>query len=180
MDLDAWRTRLLEERRAKDAFCRTDPDSPLPAEARAGFPGLAYFPPDPRLRFELPLLPAPPRRLRIPRTGGDEASYVRVGTFTVRLADSAATLAAYEGDGYAHGELFVPFRDATSAKETYGAGRYLEALPLRGGRYRLDFNRAYHPYCAYDDRFTCPLPPQENWLSQPVRAGERLDPASAG
>ena len=78
--------------------------------------------------------------------------------------------------------MFVPFRDGTSGQETYGAGRYLDAPLARtpqGLRVSLDFNLAYHPYCAYADGWTCPLPPRENWLPEPVRAGERL-PAEEG
>ena len=69
-------------------------------------------------------------------------------------------------------EVFVPFRDATSGPETYGAGRYLEG-ELHANTVRLDFNLAYHPYCALADGWSCPVPPRENWLAVPVRAGER-------
>lgn len=73
---------------------------------------------------------------------------------------------------------FIPFRDETSGTETYVAGRYVDA-PLQGGLLRVDFNRAYHPYCAYDDGWTCPLPPGQNRIRAAVRAGEKLS-ASAG
>jgi uncharacterized protein len=76
-------------------------------------------------------------------------------------------------EGKDHG-LFVPFRDATSGKETYGAGRYLDLEPREDDLYELDFNRAYHPYCAYDDAWSCTLPPPENRLPVRVEAGERL------
>ena len=69
---------------------------------------------------------------------------------------------------------FLPFRDATSGPETYGAGRYLDAEITSDGRVLLDFNRAYFPYCAYGEGWTCPLPPAENWLRAAVRAGERF------
>jgi hypothetical protein len=71
-------------------------------------------------------------------------------------------------------ELFLPFRDATSGKETYGAGRYLEVEPPNAdGRVVVDFNDAYNPYCAYNASWSCPIPPGENWLAVPIRAGER-------
>ena len=76
----------------------------------------------------------------------------------------------------ATGELFVPFRDATSGGETYGGGRYLDLPVAPLGRYALDFNRAYHPYCVYSDAYSCPLPPAENTMALAVRAGERLRP----
>ncbi|MBT8206662.1 MAG: DUF1684 domain-containing protein, partial [Acidimicrobiia bacterium] len=77
-------------------------------------------------------------------------------------------------DTGAHG-YFVPFRDATSGKESYGAGRYLDVHPNEDGTVTLDFNYAYNPYCAYDEAFSCPLPPIENWLEVPIAAGETYE-----
>ena len=80
------------------------------------------------------------------------------------------------------GGVFIPFRDGTSGSETYGAGRYLldtvkgADLGGTGDRLVLDFNYAYHPSCAYDPRWSCPLAPRANWLTVPVRVGERLPP----
>ncbi len=73
--------------------------------------------------------------------------------------------------------LFVPFLDETSGRETYGAGRYLDIEPEEDGTYSLDFNLAYHPSCAYDVRFSCPLTPAENRLDLRIEAGERLPSA---
>jgi uncharacterized protein (DUF1684 family) len=76
-------------------------------------------------------------------------------------------------------ELFLPFRDATSGRETYGAGRYLEVDPPDAdGRVVVDFNLAYNPYCAYNPDWSCPIPPGENWLDVPIRAGERTFPGA--
>ena len=72
-----------------------------------------------------------------------------------------------------HPGYFVPYRDATSGDETYGAGRYLDIDPNPDGTVTIDFNLAYNPLCAYSDAFSCPLPPVENWLAVPIRAGER-------
>ena len=73
--------------------------------------------------------------------------------------------------------LFIPFRDATSGQETYGAGRYLDLDSARNrtadGKWILDLNRAYNPWCVYSENYTCPFVPQENWLAVPVRAGEK-------
>jgi hypothetical protein len=86
------------------------------------------------------------------------------------------TIQAYKADPD-DDRLWVPFRDATSGEETYGAGRYLdlEADTHRtdDGRWILDFNEAYNPTCAYSDRYECPLPPTENWLDVRIEAGER-------
>jgi len=99
---------------------------------------------------------------------GSTSRLHRLGTVRFDLAGERLSLVAYEqGD-----ELFIPFRDGTSGKETYGAGRYVEAEAQGGGRFALDFNRAYNPYCAYSDAWRCPLPPAENWVTVPIRAGE--------
>jgi len=70
--------------------------------------------------------------------------------------------------------LFVPFRDSTSGRETYGAGRYIDLDENASGIYELDFNRAYNPYCAYGEGYSCPIPPEENRLAIPIRAGEKI------
>jgi uncharacterized protein len=72
------------------------------------------------------------------------------------------------------GKLFLAFGDATSAKETYGAGRYLDITKTPGATtIILDFNKAYNPYCAYNETYSCPLPPPENLLNVAIRAGEK-------
>src|SRR4030042_54433 len=71
---------------------------------------------------------------------------------------------------------FLPFVDNLASKETYPAGRYLEPEPLGNDRFRVDFNLAYNPYCAYNDLWSCPLTPFENRLKVPIRAGEKLFP----
>ncbi len=88
-----------------------------------------------------------------------------------RVDGAEAALTVYRD--LEQGALFVPFRDATSGMESYGAGRYLEPEPAPGGRLHVDFNYAYNPYCAYNDAWSCPLPPAENTLRVPIRAGER-------
>lgn len=174
VDDEAWAAKIVRARQQKDEWFRASPDSPLPEEAQGGFEGLPYYDPDPAYRFVLDLEPAAePETLSIPRTGGDDVPYTRVGTFTFEAPDGPGTLAAYRTDAGGD-DLFLMFRDATSGHETYGAGRYLEAKPLKSGRWYVDFNRAYHPFCVHNEAFTCPLPPPENWLQIPVPAGERL------
>ena len=102
---------------------------------------------------------------------GDEQSYYRLGTVEFEVEGQPARLAVYKSAQ--HDELFLPFRDATSGKETYGAGRYLEPVESSDGKLLVDFNLAYNPYCAYSEHYSCPLPPLENWLKVPIRAGEK-------
>ncbi|WP_020604359.1 DUF1684 domain-containing protein [Spirosoma spitsbergense] len=71
--------------------------------------------------------------------------------------------------------LFLPFKDATSGKETYGGGRYIDFRTgdIKDGKVTLDFNRAYNPYCAYQEGYSCPIPPRNNMLSVAIEAGEK-------
>ncbi len=77
------------------------------------------------------------------------------------------------------GHLFLPFTDSTSGTDTYGTGRYLDPVLLEDGRVSVDLNYAYNPYCAYNDHWSCPIPPAENHLSVPIRAGEKTFPGVA-
>jgi uncharacterized protein (DUF1684 family) len=162
---------LEEYRHEKDAFFKEDPHSPLNDDQRESFDGLAYYPEDPSLVIEGDLdTDVAVDEVHMTTSTGDDQVYTRAGKlhFEVDGAPTEVTLYASRDDP----ELFLPFRDATSGKETYGAGRYVEAEPLGDGRFELDFNRAYNPYCAYNDAWRCPLPPRENWLAVPIRAGE--------
>jgi uncharacterized protein (DUF1684 family) len=150
-------------RAAKDTLYRTHPQSPIRAADRPSFQGLAYWPWDPSMRVVAQFVPS----AAVGEAAGDQVTFQR--------------LAALWISGYAGG-LFVPFRDATCGTETYGAGRYvLDTIKsadlgsnLAEGTVILDFNYAYHPSCAYDPRWVCPLAPPENRLAIPIRAGERL------
>ena len=97
------------------------------------------------------------------------------GIFSFELGGEPRRLTAYELEGaHADGRLFLPFLDATSGSETYGAGRYLDLEPDDDGTYAIDFNQAYHPSCVYAPQFSCPLTPAENRLPVRIEAGERL------
>ena len=158
------------DRVEKDRFFRTSPYSPI--EDRANFTELNYYPPDPALRLELTLQEAEQvEELTIQTSTDDQQTYYRIGTVEFEIGGEAATLAIYKSPH--HDDLFLPFRDATSGQETYGAGRYLEPAELGDGQLLVDFNLAYNPYCAYSEQYSCPLPPLENWLKVPIRAGEK-------
>ena len=176
--------RLLGFRAAKDRLFATHPSSPLPQAARRDFRGLAYWRHDSALAISARLEPdpeAPP--LDVPRSGaGPAMAYARIGWVSFSVEGTPTRLAVYWLNEYAGG-IFVPFRDATSGTETYGGGRYLwdsakgADLGSDGDEMVIDFNYAYHPSCVYDPIWSCPLAPQENWLTVPIRAGERLAPA---
>lgn len=163
---------LDEYRAAKDEFFRTDDGSPIPPRERPSFTGLAYYPEAPALVFEVEPVPFDAIETVIMDTSdGMQRPYDRWARIDFVVEGQPVSLTVYrdmEGD-----HLFLPFQDATSGKETYGAGRYLELPELEDGRYLLDFNYAYHPFCAYTPFYSCPLPPPENRLAVPIRAGER-------
>jgi uncharacterized protein len=153
----------------KDEFFARSGDSPLDDAQRRKFTGLRYFAPDPALRFEATLArPDESEYEDIQTSDGQVQHLPRAGTLRLDLGGRTVALAAYD-QGH---ELFIPFRDATSGDVTYGSGRYVEAHHLGGDMYEIDFNTAYNPYCAYNESWSCPLPPRENWLDVPIRAGE--------
>ena len=116
----------------------------------------------------------PTRRTRWPRRCGWVRSYERVGVLEFTFQGQSLSLGAFIPDGTKEIEgLFVPFVDATSGKETYPAGRYLDIPPTTTGLYEIDFNRAYNPYCAYNATYECPYPPASNRLKIEIRAGEK-------
>lgn len=160
---------LQEFRQDKDHFFRED-GSPLPPQERGSFTGLKYFPENLSSRLELPLTPSVSgETLTLDTSTGDSRTFRRAGKFTFTVEGKLATLTLFvDSNGY-----FMPFRDATSGTESYGAGRYLEPRELGEGKFLVDFNFAYNPYCAYAEHFSCPLPPRENWLTVPIRAGEK-------
>ena len=166
-------------RAEKDQFFKSAPGSPIPFAERDDFTGLPYYPVDVDLVFE-GLTPAPyagnePSTFQIPTSDGKLRPARRAGTFSFDLGGEARQLTAYELEGaHSDGRLFLPFLDATSGTETYGAGRYLDLEPDEDGTYAIDFNLAYHPSCVYAPQFSCPLTPAENRLPVRIEAGERL------
>lgn len=171
-EADAGLTELQEFRAAKDAFFRDEPESPLPPSMRRTFRGLAYYSEEPALAFRV--APEPYEEIEVVEMGtsdGDTREYerwARVGFIVEGMEQSLTVFRDLNTSS-----LFLPFVDAGAGTETYGAGRYLD-LPVEDGQLVLDFNYAYHPYCAYNPGYSCPIPPPENRLRVHVRAGERL------
>lgn len=161
---------LLEFREAKDQFFGTAHESPLPHGARHEFDGLDYYEPNPDLVFELTVEAGDDTEVRVGTSDGEERTYRRAGTVHFEVNGEPAQLTLYSTG---HSGYFLPFRDSTSGKGTYGAGRYLDLEPNDDGTVTVDFNYAYNPTCAYDEAYSCPLPPAENWLRVPIEAGEK-------
>jgi uncharacterized protein len=166
-----WR-RWCDTRRE---LLREHAQSPVPSDERGSFGGPFVFDYDPAWRLLAEVAPADGERLELPSSDGATMAFRRFGQ--ARAGEVALDLYWLEGYG---GGLFVPFTDATSGDETYGAGRYVldtvkgADLGTEDGRLVLDFNFAYQPSCSYDTRWACPLAPPANRLDMRVEAGERL------
>lgn len=164
-------TELDSFRAEKDAFFGGHPQSPLTREQRAGFKGLSYFPENPALCLEVRVNEfADKAEFEMQTSTGNVQIYERFGSFKFQVDGTEVELTIYRSE---HG-FFLPFVDSLSGVETYPAGRYLEPDPLPGGRFLVDFNFAYNPYCAYNEMWSCPITPAENRLKVAIRAGEKL------
>lgn len=172
--MDEYVEELATEREMKDRFMAGHPESPFVAERVPGFAGLQYFDIDPAfcLRAKLERLDAPREAwLRTNRDGQAEVRYV--GDLVFELAGRDLRLRVFHAGAGIGTSVFVPFRDTTSGRESYGPGRYLTLELNEEDLYDLDFNRAFNPYCAYTDAYECGFPPAENDLPVAVRAGEK-------
>ncbi len=172
-----YEEQILGYRAGKDDFFRTSPQSPIPHDQRHGYAGLQYYAPDGQYRIEgltLEPEPDPTNTAEIVTSDGKTREAWRVGTLSFAVPGGSGQLAGYTFEPGPVTELFIPFRDATSGSDTYGAGRYLDLEPEDDGTYALDFNLAYNPWCAYAPQYSCPLPPRENWLALAIPAGEKI------
>jgi len=166
-------------RAARESLFREHPDSPIPAELRQAWRGLQWFPYDPAWRVVGTIDTHVPRKtFDIPLSADGVLRCTRFGRARFTIGSVAASLALYWFEGYGGG-LWVPYSDASNGSNTYGGGRYLfdtikgADLGVDETEIVLDFNFAYYPSCAYDDRWSCPLSPPENRLPFVVDAGER-------
>ena len=170
-------SQLTDLRHEIDQFMKFHPQSPLDHEQRESFEGLNYYDYDEKFVFDVEVerFPEGEPIVTMQTSTGDSQDYRRWGSFSFEVDGEKASLTIYS-DPLGQ-EFFMPFRDASNGKETYGAGRYMDdhrrgfrrAAP---DRFEVDFNYAYNPYCAYSPYFSCPLPPRENWLKVSIRAGE--------
>lgn len=169
---------LADFRAEVDDFMQHHPQSPLEWEQRDEFTGLDYYPENEALVLEVEVerFPDDEPLIELITNTGDIRPHRRWGKFSFTVDGEEATLVIYS-DEHGH-EFFLPFRDTTNGDETYGAGRYLDdnrpgIWRLDDNLFEIDFNYAYNPYCAYNENYSCPLPPRENWLKVAVEAGEK-------
>jgi hypothetical protein len=164
-------TELDTLRLEKDAFFASDPQSPLTLEQKRTFVRLTYFPENTDLRLELAAEgDLRKERIDMQTSTGDVQAYERHCRLHFLVDGVRSELTIFEGPN----GFFLPFIDSLAGIHSYPAGRYLEPEQLPGGRFLVDFNLAYNPYCAYNERWSCPITPSENRLVVPIRAGEKL------
>jgi hypothetical protein len=156
-------------------FIVYDPERP----EKKAFDHLLYFDPDRSYAVTAELVRIPePDQIETLTSRGLKKTFYRYATLRFRLDGQDLELTALKSslEGEASKSFFIPSRDTTAGKETYGAGRYLDLEEPEADRFVLDFNRAYNPLCNYSPAFNCPIPPPENRLNVPIRAGELTYP----
>ncbi len=173
--------KLKAFRRQRDRFFREEERSPLRESDRKNFKGLLYYPID--LNYAMigsvqGYSTSKSLYVTLPTNKEIGKRYVRYGRFKFRWEGREHFLEVYRPLG--GGELFLPFRDRTSGQETFSKGRYLYIEPFENGKVLIDFNRAYNPFCQYNEKYTCPFAPEENWLNAAIRAGEKRYPGEKG
>ena len=168
---------LVDFREQKDEFFATSQHSPLTHEQRESFDGLRYFDEKPDLDLTVEVDEFDDKdTIEMQTTTGGTQSYKRFGRFQFEVDGQEVELTIYHNqNGY-----FLPFVDGLAGEETYPAGRYLEPERLDDGRFHIDFNYAYNPYCAYNEAWTCPITPFENRVDVPIRAGEKIFDSESG
>lgn len=153
-------------------------ESPLPEKEIRKFKSLEFFPIDPKFRIEARFQRTPDAMpFTMPTTTDRRPVYVKYGIATFTFDGQEFSLPIYQNLQLRETEeykeyLFAPFTDETNGFESYGGGRYIDLrIPDEEGRIVLDFNKAYNPYCAYNSKYSCPIPPRENDLALEVKAG---------
>ncbi|RLC49608.1 MAG: hypothetical protein DRI23_08875 [Candidatus Cloacimonadota bacterium] len=176
MNTENYERKIKSDRVGKDHFFKTRFQSPIPEEERDTFTKLNYFDADLDYRFELELEEFENKEsVKIEDTGGNLRDFLKWGKFSFEINGQSCILNAYKSNE-TETRLFIPFKDATSGKETYGAGRYVdleEEQHKLGNQWILDFNMATNPRCAYSNNYVCPLIPFENILKVEIKAGEK-------
>jgi uncharacterized protein len=172
---DVYSLEVRKDRKEKDLYFLTGENTPLLATDKEEFQGLNYYPPSKEFAFMTALkrFPAPEPTV-IATSKNKPRNMLCIGTLPFRYQGKDYALRVYmPTDTTEEHYWFIPFTDATTGTETYGAGRFIDIEHPTTDSTFLDFNYAYNPYCAYNERYDCPIPPRENALPFAIRAGEK-------
>ncbi|MDX1417602.1 MAG: DUF1684 domain-containing protein [Candidatus Promineifilaceae bacterium] len=165
-------------RKTRDKLFSEHPQSPLEPRQKSGFAALNYFHYDENFRIIGTIVESKPVSHLIDLPAEGVLNLTRFAKVKFDICQQSLSLSLYWVGGYGGG-IFLPFRDKSNAHQTYGGGRYLydgiKGADLGAGKeyILLDFNFAYNPSCAYNERWVCPLAPPENWLDVSIEAGEK-------
>ncbi len=176
---DDYQSKIKENRMEKRKHFKYADASPLTNEQKKDFQKLNYFKIDTQYKVKAHVERlSNPDTLRMAYKNGKSQAYIRFARLQFKLKGKSTKLVAYRNvddkKRSSQNPLFIPFYDATNGKSTYGGGRYLDIkMDQLGNSVTLDFNKAYNPYCAYNDGYACPIPPKENRLEMAVMAGEK-------
>ncbi len=149
----------------------------LDSTEKANFQGICYFDIDTNFIVEAKFTRKKGKKFIMPMSKKRTVYYRKYGELSFTVNDTICILQLYEnlslkGNKEFKDYLFLPFKDKTTGKSTYDAGRYLDVYKSKNVIWIIDFNKAYQPYCAYSDRYSCPIVPQENSISVAILAGE--------
>ena len=172
----AYLAQLQAFRKDKNRAFRQSAESPLPTAQKAQFDSLKYYPGDPALIPHADITRNPtPDTIRLQMSDNRTEKYLNWGLVKFSIGKAPQQLRLYLKATGTDSTLFIPFTDLTNGHDTYGGGRYLDAaIPkLNETEIQLDFNRAYNPYCAYNNEYSCPVPPADNRLQVAIPAGEK-------
>jgi len=163
---------------------RSAKHSPLTEEDRDHFTELDFFPLDPDYRVEATWVPTPEEEtFDMPTSNTDrQKPFLKYGELHFTLKGQQLKINVYQSQKLIQQKkykdhLFIPFTDLTTGNDAYGGGRYIDwEIPKAGNPIILDFNQCYNPYCAYSTGWSCPIPPEENFLDIRIEAGVKAWP----
>jgi len=175
-----YKTEIENYRKGRNIKMMYSDGSPLAQEQRKYFEGLNFYEIDEKYKVTAALEVIPEKPSVFFKTSTDrEPEYIKYGSITFKLDGQEIKLFVYQSKKLLQTKkevkyLFVPFKDATTGKETYKNGRYVDCdLPVEGNTLIIDFNKAYNPYCSYNPKYSCVIPPEENHLKIAIEAGEK-------
>ena len=167
--------RIEKERKDKNGFMLSS-NSPLSDEQKAEFSGLNFYPVDENYKVTARIEEAKSKQpIFIESTTGEQLKYIPFAEASFELDGKSHQVMLYQDwEEKDPNKLSLMFVDETSARETYGGGRYLDVQYRNTNSVVIDFNNAYNPYCHFNDEYSCPIPPRENMLDIPIKAGEKI------
>jgi len=179
---DVYTMEVRKDRLEKDRYLLTSGSTPIRASDMEMFKGLAYYPVSKDFVFYTALEPLDePAEITIATSQDRPRQMLHIGALPFEVDGETHRLQVYAPKDTTDGNYwFIPFTDATSGDATYGGGRYIDIEDVRADSVFLDFNYAYNPYCAYNERYDCPIPPAENALPIRIEAGEKNYPLYSG